>query len=292
MYLGSPRMAEMVVGEKVTPRGDGRGEDAHRRSRDAATSWSRPTPRRSSSPSVTSPTCRRTGARRRRRRRPPSPSSERPVVRDRSRRREDLVRRQGPDRRDHRRRLVLRGPRTLGEGAGGRLRANRRARGRDRRQPAAAEGRRAVRRLGRQGGAVHHDLQRVQRPAAVPRRRPRVHDRHRGRAPGDHPPRGEDDQRRLGGDGAEALGDRAQGLRRRPLRDGGARVRARLLHRAAGRLDRRDGSRGGRQRGLLQPDPGDRRRGRAGGVRARASARSTRPTSTSCISPRRWSSTR
>ena len=29
MYLGSPRMAEMVVGEKVTPRGDGRGEDAH-----------------------------------------------------------------------------------------------------------------------------------------------------------------------------------------------------------------------------------------------------------------------
>ena len=49
MYLGSPRMAEMVVGEKVTPRGDGRGEDAHRPSRVAATSWSRPTPRRSSS---------------------------------------------------------------------------------------------------------------------------------------------------------------------------------------------------------------------------------------------------
>ncbi len=31
MYLGSPRMAEMVIGEKVSARGDGRGEDAHRR---------------------------------------------------------------------------------------------------------------------------------------------------------------------------------------------------------------------------------------------------------------------
>ena len=28
MYLGSPRMAEMVIGEKVTPRGDGRRADA------------------------------------------------------------------------------------------------------------------------------------------------------------------------------------------------------------------------------------------------------------------------
>ena len=28
MYLGSPRMAEMVIGEKVTPRGDGRRQDA------------------------------------------------------------------------------------------------------------------------------------------------------------------------------------------------------------------------------------------------------------------------
>ena len=29
MYLGSPRMAEMVIGEEVTPRGDGRRPDAH-----------------------------------------------------------------------------------------------------------------------------------------------------------------------------------------------------------------------------------------------------------------------
>ena len=44
-----------------------------------------------------------------------------------------------------------------------------------------------------------------------------------GRAPGDHPPRREDDQRRLRGDRAEDLGGRPQGLRRRPLRDGRAR---------------------------------------------------------------------
>ena len=34
---------------------------------------------------------------------------------------------------------------------------------------------------------------------------PGLHDRHRGRAPGDHPPRGEDDQRGQRGDGAEDL---------------------------------------------------------------------------------------
>ena len=33
MYLGSPRMAEMVVGEQVTPRGDGRRPDARQRLR-------------------------------------------------------------------------------------------------------------------------------------------------------------------------------------------------------------------------------------------------------------------
>ncbi len=83
--------------------------------------------------------------------------------------------------------------------------------------------RRPLRRLGRQGGPLHPDLQRLQRAAALPRRRARLHDRHRGRAPGDHPPRGEDDQRRLRSDRAEDLGRGAQGLRRRPLRDGRAR---------------------------------------------------------------------
>ena len=73
------------------------------------------------------------------------------------------------------------------------LRAARRPGDRDRRQPAEGQGRRAVRRLGRQGRPLHLDLQRLQRPAALPRRRAGVHDRHPGRAPGDHPPRREDD---------------------------------------------------------------------------------------------------
>ena len=92
-----------------------------------------------------------------------------------------------------------------------------------RRQPAEAARRRAVRRLVRQGGALHLDLQRLQRAAAVPRRRARLHDRHAGRAPGHHPRGREDDLGGLRGDRAEDLGDRAQGLRRRAVRDGRAR---------------------------------------------------------------------
>ena len=62
---------------------------------------------------------------------------------------------------------------------------------------------------------------------------PGLHDRHQGRARGHHPPRREDDLRRLRGDRAEDLGGRAQGLRRRALRDGRPGLRARLLPRAA-----------------------------------------------------------
>ena len=54
------------------------------------------------------------------------------------------------------------------------LRAPRRPRRRHRREPAEGEGRRAVRRLRRQGRALHLDVQRVQRAAAVPRRRARA----------------------------------------------------------------------------------------------------------------------
>ena len=129
-----------------------------------------------------------------------------------------------------------------------------------RREPAEAARRRPVRRLVRQGRALHLDLQRVQRPAAVPRRRAGLHDRHAGRAPGHHPRGREDDLGGLGGDGAEAVGDRPQGVRRRPLRDGRPGVRPRRVHRAAGREDRGDGAAGGDQRGLLQPAPGDRGR--------------------------------
>ena len=94
-------------------------------------------------------------------------------------------------------------------------------------------GRRALRRLVRQGRALHLDVQRVQHPAAVPRRRARLHDRHAGRAPGHHPRGREDDLGRLGGDRAEAVGGRAQGVRRRPLRDGRPGVRSGRVHRAA-----------------------------------------------------------
>ena len=59
-----------------------------------------------------------------------------------------------------------------------------------------------------------------------------------------------------------------------------------------GRPDRRDGPRGGDQRRLLQPDPGDRGRGRARASSSRPSAPSTRRTSTSSTSPPSSSSTR
>ena len=75
MYLGSPRMAEMVIGEKVSARGDGRRARCTPASPAAGTSWRRPTRRRSTSPSATSPTCRAAGARSRRPRRPPSRSA-------------------------------------------------------------------------------------------------------------------------------------------------------------------------------------------------------------------------
>ena len=73
-----------------------------------------------------------------------------------------------------------------------------------RRQQPDAQGRRAVRRLRRQGGALHLVLRRVRHPARVPRRRARVHGGHRGRAPGHHPPRRQDDHRGVGGDGARS----------------------------------------------------------------------------------------
>ena len=102
--------------------------------------------------------------------------------------------------------------------------------GRGRRQQPDAEGRRAVRRLRRQGGTVPLAVRRVQRAAPVPRRRAGVHGRHCGRAPGHHPPRSQDDHCGHRGDGAEGVRDRAQGVWRRPLRDVGARrsTRSRL----------------------------------------------------------------
>ena len=102
---------------------------------------------------------------------------------------------------------------------------HRRSIDRRRREQPDAEGRRAVRRLRRQGGTVPVAVRRVQRAAAVPRRRARLHGRHRGRAPGHHPPRSQDDHRGHRSDGAEGVRDRAQGVWRRALRDVGAGVR-------------------------------------------------------------------
>ena len=78
----------------------------------------------------------------------------------------------------------------------------------------------------RQGGPVHLAVRRVQRAAGLPRRRTRLHDRQRGRAAGHHPARREDDHRGGRGDRADGVGDRPEGVRRRALRD----VRARASH--------------------------------------------------------------
>ena len=104
---------------------------------------------------------------------------------------------------------------------------------RDRRQPAEAARRDPRERLGRQGGAVHQPLRRLQHPAALPPGRARVHGRLEGRAGGDHPPRREDALRGLAGDGAEDHGGRPQGLRRRLLRDVRQGLRARPDRRLA-----------------------------------------------------------
>ena len=54
---------------------------------------------------------------------------------------------------------------------------------------------------------------------------PGLHDRQRGRAAGHHPARREDDHRGVRGHRAAAVGHRAQGLRRRALRDGRPGIR-------------------------------------------------------------------
>ena len=86
------------------------------------------------------------------------------------------------DRPARRRRLVLRDQGPLGAGDGGRPRPARRARRRDRGQPAERAQRRDLRRLRRQGRPLHLAVRRLQRPAAVPAGRARLHGRRRGRA--------------------------------------------------------------------------------------------------------------
>ena len=69
--------------------------------------------------------------------------------------------------------------------------------GRLRGQQPDDEGRRAVRRLGRQVRPLHLAVRRLQHPPRLPVRRARLHGRHRGRAAGHHPPRRQDDHRRV-----------------------------------------------------------------------------------------------
>ena len=74
-----------------------------------------------------------------------------------------------------------------------------------------------------------------------------------------------------------------------PVRDGRARVRAGRHAGAADREDRGDGRRGGRQRGVLQQAGRDRRPGRAGEGDRSGCARSTTPISTCSGWPANWS---
>ena len=147
-----------------------------------------------------------------------------------------------------------------------------------------------VRRLGGQGGPIHLAVRRFQCPLALPGRRAGVHDRQCRGTAGHHPPRCEDDHGRGGGHGADDLGDHPQGVRCGSVRDGRSRLRTRRLSRAADRQDRRDGAGGGDQRGVREQDRGS-GRGRTRPVRGARSAPRTRKTSTSCTWPANWSST-
>ena len=120
-------------------RGDGRRADAHRRLAAAATSSSRPTRRASTlARRYLSYFPTQLGGASRRSRRRPSRRRDARDPRHRPGRREQAVRHARADRRARRRGLVPRGPRALGQGADRRLRAPRRPRRRDRRQPAAS----------------------------------------------------------------------------------------------------------------------------------------------------------
>ncbi len=85
-------------------------------------------------------------------------------------------------------------------------------------------------------------LRRLQHSVAVPRRHPRLHGGNPGRTSGDHPARRQDDHRRVGGDGSEDLRHPAQGLRRRAVRHGRPGVRSRGCAGAADGEHRGDGA--------------------------------------------------
>ena len=96
-----------------------------------------------------------------------------------------------------------------------RVRAPGRAAGRPGRQPAGAPGRLPGHRRVGEGGALRPLLRLLQHPAGHVRRRARVLARHRAGVGRHHPSRREAAVRVRGGDGAQADGDHAQGVRRR-----------------------------------------------------------------------------
>ena len=170
MYLGSPRMAEMVIGEKVSLEEMGGARmhtgvsgcghflvDSDEEGIDTAKRYLSYFPRHwEEEPPIGPPA------------EPAGPLPEIPADENKPFDMAELIDAAG------RRRLLPRGPEALGQGADRRLRPARGPAAGHRRQPAAPEGRRPVRRLGRQGRSLHLDLQRLQHPAAVPRRRARA----------------------------------------------------------------------------------------------------------------------
>ncbi len=194
---------------------------------------------------------------------------------------EPAVRRARGHRRPGRRRVVLRDQAAVRGRARGRLRPARRRGRRCRREQLGGARRGAVLRQRRQGGPVHLAVRRLQRPAALPGRRPRLHDRLRGRARRHHPARRQDDLGGRRGHRAPGLRGRPQGVRRRALRHG----RSRASGRTPASRCRPPGSRSWdpRRRSMrCTPTRSRRSPTRPSGRRSWPSAApSTRPTSTS-----------
>ena len=190
MYLGSPRMAEMVIGEKVTLEEMGGARmhcsvsgcgDVLVKTEDEAIAFGE---------GATSPTSRRAS--------PSShPSPSRRPRHARAKRIDEII--PADENKPFDMFAVI--DELVDEGSFFEMKKlfaqeiitgfapHRRPAGGHRRQPAQVQGRRALRRLGRQGGALHLALRRVQHPAALPGRRAGLHDRHQGRARGHHPRR-------------------------------------------------------------------------------------------------------
>ena len=201
MYLGCPRMAEMVIGEKVTLEEMGGAKmhcsvsgcgDVLVKTEEEAIAAAKQLHRATSRRTSRQPPPRGRAARR------PRLSGKRveeiiPADQNKPFDMHALIAR--ADRRGQ----LVRDEEALRAGAHHRPRAHRRPAGGHRRQPAQVQGRRALRGLGGQGGALHLAVRRLQHPAALPGGRAGLHDRHQGGARGHHPRGREDDLRGVRG---------------------------------------------------------------------------------------------